>query len=63
MLFNDEIKNDLKIAMIKKYGKTSYSQLANELKVSRTSIYQAISNKGSLDKLREKIVEWIHINK
>ena len=55
--------NDLKIAMLKKYGQTSYKKLGEELGVSRTSIYNAINNEGSLDKLRTKIIEWINLNK
>lgn len=62
MVFTEKDRNKLKIAMLKKYGKTSYKQLAEELGVSRTSIYNSINNEGSLDKLRERIIEWIKTN-
>lgn len=54
---------DLKIVMLKKYGQTSYKKLSEELGVSRTSIYNAINNEGSLDKLRAKIIKWIEDNR
>lgn len=62
MVFTDKDRSKLKIAMIKKYGKTSYKQLGDELGVSRIAIYTAINNEGSLDKLRERIVEWTKNN-
>lgn len=55
--------NELKIVMLKKYGQTSYKKLSDELGVSRTSIYNAINNEGSLDKLRAKIIKWIEENR
>lgn len=54
---------ELKIVMLKKYGQTSYKKLSEELGVSRTSIYNAINNEGSLDKLRSKIIKWIEENR
>lgn len=62
MVFTEKDRSKLKIAMLKKYGKTSYKQLAEELEVSRTVIYTAINNEGSLDKLRERIIEWTKEN-
>lgn len=49
---------NLQKAMIKKFGKTSYSNLAKELGVSRNAIYRAKNNESGFDKLREKMKEW-----
>jgi len=58
MDFKKEDIDRLKIAMIKKYGKTSYQTLSDELGVSRTALNKAINNEGSLDKLKERIKAW-----
>lgn len=63
MTFTDKDKENLKLAMIKKYGKTSMLTLANDLGVSRMAVNKAITNKPSFDKLREKLKEWIKENK
>lgn len=63
MTFTEKDKENLKVAMIKKYGRTSMLTLANELDVSRMAINNAITNKPSFDKLRERIKEWIKENK
>ena len=64
IVITDKNINDLKIVMLKKYGQTSYKKLSEELGVSRTSIYNAINNEGSLDKLRHKIIKCpLHIRK
>lgn len=62
MVFTEKDRQRLKISMLKKYGQTSYKRLSEELGVSRTSIYNAINNEGSLDKLRIRIVEWTKNN-
>lgn len=59
MVFSEKDIQNLKLKMLNKYGKTSYSMLANELNVTRDAIYKAIKNDKSLDKLRCKLVEWI----
>ncbi len=58
MIFNDRQEKLVLTAMIKKYGKTNYTNLAKELNVSRTALYKAKNNDPSFDKLRNKIVEW-----
>lgn len=63
MTFTDKDKENLKLAMIKKYGKTSMLTLAKDLGVSRMAVNNAITNKQSFDKLREKLKEWIKENK
>lgn len=63
MEFKEKDINNLKVTMIKKYGKTSYKKLSEELGVSRTAIYDAINNDSSMDSLRGKIKEWISENK
>lgn len=62
MVFKEKNRKDLKIAMLKKYGKTSYKSLSEELGVSRQAVYEAINNEGSLDKLRDRIAEWTKEN-
>ena len=63
MEFTEKNISDLKQTMIKKYGKTSYRLLSEELGVSRQAINNAIFNFPSMDKLRERIVKWIENNK
>lgn len=58
MNFSKKDIDSLKFAMIKKYGKTSYQKLSEDLGVSRTALQKAINNEGSLDKLRERIKAW-----
>ncbi len=58
MDFTKEDIDKLKFAMIRKYGKTSFQTLSDELGVSRTALQKAINNEGSLDKLRERIKAW-----
>lgn len=58
MVFEKEDLDRLKVAMIKKYGKTSMQTLSEELGVSRTALQKAINNEGSLDKLRDKLICW-----
>ncbi len=62
MLLKQKDIEQLKIIMIKKFGKTSYVKLANDLGVSRTAIYKAKNNDPNFDKLRIKIKEWIKNN-
>lgn len=62
MAFEEKDKKNLKIAMINKYGKTSYKGLSEDLGVSRQAIYEAINNEPSFDKLRDRIIEWIKNN-
>lgn len=62
MLLKQKDIEQLKIIMIKKFGKTSYVKLANDLGVSRTAIYKAKNNDPNFDKLRIKIKEWIKSN-
>lgn len=58
MIFDKEDLDRLKVAMIRKYGKTSMQTLSDELGVSRTALQKAINNEGSLDKLRERLIIW-----
>ena len=58
MVFEKEDLDRLKVAMIRKYGKTSMQTLSAELGVSRTALQKAINNEGSLDKLRERLMIW-----
>lgn len=58
MVFEKEDLDRLKVAMIRKYGKTSMQTLSVELGVSRTALQKAINNEGSLDKLRERLMIW-----
>lgn len=58
MVFEKEDLDRLKVAMIRKYGKTSMQTLSVELGVSRTALQKAINNESSLDKLRERLMIW-----
>ena len=58
MSFKPKDVEKLRLAMIKKFGKTSYQLLANELGVSRNAIYRAKNNEEGFDKLRARIKEW-----
>lgn len=62
MFFEKKDVDSLKIAMIKKYGKTSYQTLSEELGVSRTALSKAINNEGSFDKLKERLIAWTKEN-
>ncbi len=62
MVFEKKDVDALKIAMIKKYGKTSYQTLSEELGVSRTALSKAINNEGSFDKLKERLILWTKDN-
>lgn len=62
MVFEKKDVDSLKIAMIKKYGKTSYQTLSEELGVSRTALSKAINNEGSFDKLKERLILWTKDN-
>lgn len=58
MEIKDKDIEKIKLSMIKKYGKTNFSALADELGVSRTAIYKAKNNDKAFDKLREKMIDW-----
>ena len=62
MVFEKKDIVALKMAMINKYGKTSYKALSEELGVSRTALSKAINNDGSFDKLKERLIMWTKDN-
>ena len=59
MDFRKKDVENLKIAMIRKYGKVNFSILASELNISRQSIYNAIENKPYCENIKIKLKEWL----
>lgn len=50
---------NIKIAMVRKYGSVNFKKLAEELKISRQSIYNAIENKPYTENIKIKLKEWL----
>ena len=50
---------NIKIAMVRKYGSVNFTKLAEELKISRQSIYNAIDNKPYTENIKVKLKEWL----
>lgn len=59
MVIKPKDVENLKIAMVRKYGKINYSKLAKELNITRASIYNAINNKPYCDNIKIKLKEWL----
>lgn len=59
MEFRERDIENLKIAMVRKYGQINYSKLAQELGISRRSVYNAIQNKPYSDNIKIKLKEWL----
>lgn len=59
MKFRERDVDNLKIAMVRKYGQINYSKLAIELGISRRSIYNALNNKPYCDNIKLKLKEWL----
>lgn len=59
MTFKEKDVENLKIAMVRKYGNVNYSRLAKELNISRISIYNAIKNKPYCDNIKKILKEWL----
>jgi len=57
--FRERDLENLKIAMVRKFGEINYSKLANEINVSRVSIYNAVRNKPYTDNIKKKLKEWV----
>lgn len=59
MIFKEKDTENLKIAMVKKYGNVNYSRLAKELNISRISIWNAINNKPYCDNIKQALKNWL----
>lgn len=59
MNFRERDLENLKIAMVRKYGKINFSKLASEINVSRISVYNAVNNKPYSDNIKKKLKEWL----
>ncbi len=59
MIFREKDTENLKIAMVRKYGEVNFSKLAKEIGVSRRSIYNAIKNNPYCDNIKKKLKEWL----
>ena len=53
-----DIEN-LKIAMIRKYGNVNIKRLAKEIGISRASIYNAMNNHPYSENIKVKLKEWL----
>ena len=53
-----DIEN-IKIAMVRKYGSVNFKRLAEEIGISRQSIYNAIENKPYTENVKIKLKEWL----
>jgi len=59
MILKPKDVENLKIAMVRKYGCINFSKLANEIGISRQSIYNAMENKPYTDNIKIKLKEWL----
>ena len=59
MDFKEKDIENLKVVMIKKYGKTNFNQLAKELGFSRRSVYNAINNKPYCENVKQALKTWL----
>ena len=59
MNFREKDLENLKIAMVRKYGAINIKRLAEEIGVSRQSIYNAIENKPYTENIKIKLKEWL----
>lgn len=59
MDFRERDIENLKIAMVRKYGEINYSRLAQEIGISRRSVYNAIQNRPYSDNIKIKLKEWL----
>ena len=59
MTFKPKDIENLKIAMVRKYGEVNFSKLAKEIGISRRSVYNAIQNKPYSDNIKVKLKEWL----
>lgn len=59
MIINDKFIENLKIAMVRKYGCINFTRLAKEVGFSRQSIYNALENKAYTDNIKVKLKEWL----
>ena len=59
MDFKPKDVENLKIAMVRKYGAINIKRLAEEIGVSRQSIYNAFENKPYTENVKIKLKEWL----
>ena len=59
MEWTEKETQNLKLAMMKKYGKTSIHSVAQELSISRQTIYKILKNSPYTEKQRENLRKWV----
>lgn len=59
MEFRKKDVENLKVAMVRKYGDVNFSKLARELNISRRSVYNAIQNRPYCENIKIKLKEWL----
>ena len=59
MEINNKFIENLKIAMIRKYGVVDIKRLSKEIGVSRQSIYNAMNNHPYSENIKVKLKEWL----